>query len=302
MFEFIKADIKKFAIYHTLYTASNIFDRYDWNERIDDAIDCISNTSVYFVHDKSEIVGGFTLKENCVNYPFIVPPFKDRKMFWGVTLDYAIKTSGCGDIFLNEIPETDATVLEQSFFATRKWSKQKMIRPTALCTPALTTDFYFSELMDANIKEIIRVIYDADANGHASTVWQPDINDIETTVQRRVELFTQTHSLHMSNVVRNKISNEIVGVCIVGVYPDAQAYSTKNFATIHQISVKPEYQRKGIAKAMLLKSISDANKISPAITLGVLEDNPAKELYNKIGFKAGALYSGLHYNIMAVKQ
>jgi ribosomal protein S18 acetylase RimI-like enzyme len=101
----------------------------------------------------------------------------------------------------------------------------------------------------------------------------------------------------MSNTVKSKDSNKIIGVCIAGIYPDSETYSTRNFATIHQVSVKPDYQRKGIAKAMMLKSISDASEVSPAMTLGVLTDSPAKKLYMEIGFRAGAIYYELHYQV-----
>jgi ribosomal protein S18 acetylase RimI-like enzyme len=87
-------------------------------------------------------------------------------------------------------------------------------------------------------------------------------------------------------------------VCIAGIYPDSQAYSTSKFATIQQISVKPEYRRKGIAKAMMLRSINDASNISPAMTLGVLKNNPAEKLYNEVGFRTGDSYSELHYRAL----
>lgn len=295
MFKFIKADIKKFAIFHTIYTASNIFDRFDWNDRVDDAVDCITNTDVYFVHDNQKRIGGFVLKENHLNYPFIVAPFYDRNLFWGKVLEYTVQTSENKEVFLNEIAEADVEVLVKSYGAVIQESKKRMIRPTEQCTYLLNDDFYFDSLTEADKKEIINVIYEAHAHNHASTILKPDITEIETAVERRFVSFSQTNTLYMGNIVKSKATNKIVGVCIAGIYPSSSIYSTSNFATIHQVSVRPLYQRKGIAKAMILKSINDAKSASPAMTLGVSQDNPAKYLYSEVGFRAGDSYSELHY-------
>ena len=297
MLEFEKADKNKFAVFHTIYTASNIFDRFDWNERIDDAVDCTADKNAYFIYDDKKIIGGFTLKENCLNYPFIVAPFDNATVFWGAILEYAVKTSGNKTIFLNEIPEDDVKVLIQSHGAILKSSKQRMIKPAEQCAPVLNDGFYFDELMKTDKEEITKVIYEAHYNGYTSMVWKPDMAEIETAVERRFDSFGQTNTLYMSNTVKNKENRKIVGVCIAGIYPDLENYSTRNFATIHQVSVKPEYRRKGIAKAMMLKSISDASNISPTITLGVLIGNPAEKLYKEIGFKAGPSYSELQYTV-----
>ena len=297
MFDFVKAEINKFAVFHTIYTASNIFDRFDWNERVDDAIDCVSTTNAYFVCSNTKIVGGFTLKENRLNYPFIVTPFNDRNIFWSAVLEYVMKRCGCKEIFLNEIPEDDQKVLIQSYDAKLICSKQRMIRPTEQCTPVLADGFYFDSLKTIEKDEIVNVIYDSHAAGHTSTVWKPDVEEIKTAVERRFESFSKTNTLYMGNTIKVNVNHSIAGVCIAGIYPDSENYSTCNFATIHQVSVKPEFRRTGIAKAMILKSISDAFTVSPVMTLGVLIGNPAEKLYTEIGFKPGPSYSELQYTV-----
>ena len=201
MFDFIKADVNRFAIFHTIYTASNIFDRFDWSERIDDAIDCISNKDVYFVYDNGKMIGGFTLKKNRLNYPFIVTPFDDRKLFWGAVLEYAVKTSENNEILLIEIPEEDTNILLQFYGAILKWTKRKMIRPTGQCIFALNNEFYFDNLIETDKKEIIRVIYEAHAAGDTSITWEPNIEEIKIAVERRFESFGQTGTLYMSNSI-----------------------------------------------------------------------------------------------------
>ena len=291
MKEFITINQKRFATFHTTYTDSNIFLRYDWDERIEDAIYCTSDKHCYFIYENKKLAGGFTLKENNVSYPFMVQPFDNRKTFWDAVLAYTAKTCGTNEIFLNEIPETDMQTLIHSHNATLKWSKRKMIRPTESCVPVLKDGFFFDELNEKDAPEIVRAVFDSHSTGYTSTVWQTDITEIEEAVTRRFNLFGQTNTLYMSNVVKDKINQKIVGVCIAGIYPD----SPHNFSTIHQVSVRPEYQRMGLAEAMMFKSINEAHTISPAITLGVLIGNPAEKLYKKIGFASGPSYSELVY-------
>ena len=291
MVDFICADKKKFAAFHTIYTDSNIFARYDWNERVEDAIDCTLDKNCLFIHEDKRMIGGFTLKDNNVSYPFMVPPYSNRKEFWGIVLSYAAQVSGQKEIILHEIPEVDTQVLTRSYNATLRWSKRKMLRPTEAFSPILGNGFSFGDLTEKDISEITQVIFDAHSAGHTSTVWEPNMTEIKNAVVRRFSLFGETNTLHMSNVVVDEANQKIAGVCIAGIYPD----SPYNFATIHQVSVRPEYRRKGLAKAMMLKSINDAHAVSPVMTLGVLVGNPAEILYKEIGIASGPSYSELSF-------
>ena len=297
MFEFVKAEKNKFASFHTIYTASNIFYRFDWNERTDSVIDCTSDQNNYFIYDDKKIIGGFSIVGNRINFPFIVTPFADRSAFWGATLKYAAETSNDKNILLIEIPDADSEILKKWYGATLEFSQKRMVRPTEQCIPVLNESFYFDSLLKTDKEEIIQLVYEAHAAGFTSTVWKSDIAEIKKDIEKRFNSFEQTNTLHISNTVKNKENHEIAGVCVAGIYPNAKNYSTSNFSTIHQVSVKPEYQRKGIAKAMILKAINEATAISPVITLGVLAGNPAEELYNKIGFIARANYSTLHCTV-----
>ncbi|MCL2285321.1 MAG: GNAT family N-acetyltransferase [Firmicutes bacterium] len=288
MFDYVKADKQKFAVFHTAYTASHIFYRCGWDERVKDAIDCAEDKDAYFVFDDNTLIGGFMLEEDCVSYPFIVAPFDNREMFWGDVLKYAVKTSGKKEIFFDEILEADKTVLIQSYEAKIIWSVKRMIKPTEQCVPVLSDDFYFDSFIRTEIDEITDVIYKA----FTSTVAELNVVEIKADVERRLNLLEQTNTLYMSNTVKSKGNNEIVGVCIAGMYPDSENYCIRRFATINELAIKPEYQRRGIGKAMTLKSINDASSISPLMTLGVsIGNHPAELLYENIGFIAGPSYS-----------
>ena len=288
MIEYVRVDSNKFAIYHAIYADSNIFASFDWNEKVSYSK---PNGDEYFVYRDKTIIGGFAQKDNMLSHPFVVPPFCDRNEYWQCVLQHALETSRTNEINLTEIPEVDTQALTQSFGAVSKWSKHIMLRPTEQFDSMLRENFYFSCLVEKDIPEIVEVIFQAHSTGYTSTKWEPDTAKIKEAVERRFCLFGESNTLFMGNMVKCKTNEEIAGVCIAGVYPD----SPNNFATIHQLSVKSEYRRKGIAKAMIQKSINDANSISPVITLGVLLGNPAEILYRETGFVPGPSYSELAY-------
>ena len=59
----------------------------------------------------------------------------------------------------------------------------------------------------------------------------------------------------------------------------------ENFIELIQIQLEPEYQGKGIGKAIIDELIHDAKKKQKSVKLSVLKKNPAKRLYLKLGFK-----------------
>jgi ribosomal protein S18 acetylase RimI-like enzyme len=51
-----------------------------------------------------------------------------------------------------------------------------------------------------------------------------------------------------------------------------------------QIQLAPTCQRKGIGERLILSVIADAKAASAALRLSVLRDNPARRLYERLGF------------------
>jgi ribosomal protein S18 acetylase RimI-like enzyme len=53
---------------------------------------------------------------------------------------------------------------------------------------------------------------------------------------------------------------------------------------VRAIEIAPEYQGKGIGTAILRKKITDASKRKKPVSLHVLKVNPARRLYDRLGF------------------
>lgn len=289
-FTIVHTEAIRYAKYYSVYADSNIFVSDDWNERVKR----LSSTDYgYLVLHSNRIIGGFMLNNNELSYPFMVPPFSDRHFYWQCVLDYALKTCNENEIKLEYILPNDEQVLINHFGATLKQAQRMMMCPTEKMYANLDNRFYFVTPSEDDKPEIIQAVYDAHSTGYTSTVRGTNKLEIEEAINRRFILFSQTNTLYMSTLARCKEDNTLAGVCIAGIYPD----SPNNFSTIHQVSVRPQFRRQGIAEAMMLNSISIANDVSPVTTLGVMIGNPAESLYKKIGFTAGPRYSELKYAV-----
>jgi ribosomal protein S18 acetylase RimI-like enzyme len=54
---------------------------------------------------------------------------------------------------------------------------------------------------------------------------------------------------------------------------------------VHQIQVIPSHQGRGIGKTVLTAVLNEAERIGVPVTLSVLHGNPARRLYDQLGFQ-----------------
>jgi ribosomal protein S18 acetylase RimI-like enzyme len=54
---------------------------------------------------------------------------------------------------------------------------------------------------------------------------------------------------------------------------------------LHQIQILPVHQKKGLGEQILRQITGEAKKSGASIQLGVLKNNPAKRLYERVGFR-----------------
>lgn len=288
IFELQKLNDHDFSIYHVIYNQENIFLSYDWNESLENSI---PNDGGYLLTKNGTAIGGISFNGKRLTAPYLIPPFCDKTEFWREVL----KLLSCHEsrfVFEN-IPASHLQVLKQ-LGAVITYGQRRMIRPTSKYNIQLNNPFYFDIPLEDDKGEIIRAVYEAHLHGYTNTVNKTtDFNEISNAINRRFISFSKTNTLNWGTIVKRQFSNQIIAVCLAGMYPD----SHNNFSTIHQVSVIPEYRRQGLAKAMMLNSINKASEISPAITLGVMVGNPAELLYKELGFFPGCEY----YNLILAK-
>lgn len=74
------------------------------------------------------------------------------------------------------------------------------------------------------------------------------------------------------------INNEMAGIYAVHTTEDGDLF-------INEISLLKEYQNKGIGRKILEEQIRVSHEKGIRIILQVFKDNPAKKLYERLGFK-----------------
>lgn len=62
-----------------------------------------------------------------------------------------------------------------------------------------------------------------------------------------------------------------------------------------QIQLLPAYQRKGIGETLLRQTLAEASKAKVAVLLSVLKVNPAKRLYERVGFREIGEKDGIRF-------
>lgn len=277
-----------YAAYHAIYKAPDI-NCHDWQEEMEILQ---AEDTCFFVFEGKSLLGGFVLNGTKISLPFVVAPFSDKKAFWEAVLSWAREQYPDNYVDVYHIPQEDADILLR-MGARKKWAQQRMCRPTDNFKPELGSAFLYEAPQKKDCSDIVQAVYQAHKQGYTATVYgPPDLSEIHRMISYRLEAFEKTNTLHFSIVARDIRTNEIAGVCMAGIYPD----SRNHFSTIHQVSVRPEYQNRGLARSMMQYSISAAHSTSPVITLQVLIGNPAVHLYEKLGFVAGPSFTDMVYN------
>ena len=282
-----RIDDRSFEIYHAVYTADNLFLHYDWNQMLENYA---PHGNGYLLLKDDIPIGGAVICAGKITSPYLIPPLDDPAEFMKQLLQ--LVSNDCSRIELAYIPEVFETALRESG-ACKTRSKCQMIRPTGVCQFELPDVFYFDTVKLSEKKEMVEVIFQAHQSGYTASVEGPlDPGCVEEVLQQRLDIFSSNHTLDMGVVVKEWRTNQIVGVCIAGKYPDVP----NDFSTIHQLAVHPSFQRRGIATAMIRQVLDTAHKCSPVILLGVLHGNPAETLYHKLGFRRGPVYSDYQFD------
>lgn len=287
-YTFSPADDTLFPAYYAVYAEADITSA-GYVERTESPV--FPGHGV-FVHAHGQIVGGFSLCGNTLCDVFLVAPFEDRQSFWPPVLQYALRQSKATNLVLRHIPIPDADILH-TLGATTHYAQRRMCRPTAPVDCAAPEGFRFDAFTAADIADIAQVVAAAHAHGFTSTLFgTPVIAEVKQAIRNRYDAFAQTGTLALSTLSRQTGTEALTGVCIAGIYPDADA----RFSTLHQLSVLPEHQGHGLATALMRHTIGKAHAAaSPVITLGVYLGNPAEGLYRKEGFLPGPAYARLAY-------
>lgn len=93
--------------------------------------------------------------------------------------------------------------------------------------------------------------------------------------KERLKQDLQEHLAHKRIIV---IDNKVAGVYVVHTTENGDLF-------INEISILKEYQNKGIGRKILEEQLKENRQKGIRTILQVFKDNPAKSLYEKLGFK-----------------
>lgn len=268
-----------FAVYRAIYAPPGRI-CFDWGEARGGLA---PDDACYWVYAGDEAVGGFALREKQVSNAFFIPGTEEREAFWkAVTgwlrLSAAVRTP---DYFHLTRADADALL---PLGARVKWSQQRMHRPTCAMEAAPPEGFAFEPPRKDRLPQIAQAVWEAHHHGYTTQVFgESTVAETEAALAYRFDIFAENDTLGFGVIARDSATGMVAGACIAGIYPD----STNRFSTIHQVAVRPAFQRRGLAGAMIRAAIGAAHPTSPVIGLQVVLGNPAERLYRALGFVPG---------------
>ncbi|OIA98757.1 hypothetical protein AK95_16495 [Paenibacillus sp. LC231] len=135
-----------------------------------------------------------------------------------------------------------------------------------------------------NKSKIVEVFREAYANG-------PDEREAQVYAEDAERYFdvVDPKLLAASSVVHDRITGEIVGVCMISLW--------EGLPLVYSIAVLPQHRGMGLATAMLDRALTVLESDYPVLRLFVTTGNQAEQLHRKRGFLSGGEYHHLTYII-----
>ncbi len=284
-YKFERAGKDLFAAYQVIHSQADVEMWYNWEAQLDDTRwtdDC------YFLYADGEKIGGAIVTSGLtVLYPFLVQPFCDRELFWKHTLRFAAEVEEGEEILLRGVLAHDIDLLQR--FGARIWEqRQMMCRPTEKLAYELDDEFEISVVRECDIDELGEAYRESYIGGICYELGGvQSVDKCRANMREEFERYTDSNSLELFVVAKEKASGKIVGSCVAGLNPKMP----NGFAGISDFFVLPQYRRMGIAQGLLRHSITAAHVHTPVIKLHVFVGNTAERLYRKNGFVSGAKFT-----------
>lgn len=274
-FSLVAADPKVFVTYYTIYKNSNPFHRFSWEQHhyaITDASPC------YWIYHGTRRIGGVLIRPNLLSGVFLEPPFTDLNTVLGALTAKAIEWSDATQqIMAYGVAPWQVDEYYRHGFRLIE-ARRNMIRPTEVLPYDFSTDF---EVLPATIEHeiaTVELLQTAFRGGAGRPItFAEHVDTARTfyhTLIKKSDVLPQASSL-----VFHRDSGEFAALCHV--------IEWESWPMIDDIAVRPCYQGRGLATALLKKAITTVAPYYPAIRLFVTVGNPAQSVYYNLGFLPG---------------
>ncbi|WNQ14093.1 GNAT family N-acetyltransferase [Paenibacillus aurantius] len=283
--ELVQAEHLEFTTYFSVYR-ENIRLRKDWNLPLTSVP---RNGVCYWIMRQGQRIGRVLAEANKLGPLFVIPPNKLEDSWLQELVAYVISISDF------TVPIEAAGILSSQLEGFRRngfapiLTRHGMIRPTAPFPAAFPHDWTAGQPDRADIDELASVLHTAFRQGTAD----PSMTETEEGLKRDLADFFLLSEKDLplrqaSTVVWDNHTSSIAGVCLIG--------RNEGWPFISYLAVLPAYRGKGLATAMIQQALSRLYEQEPLLLLFVTEGNPAKNLYEKLGFWSAPSVTLMSYN------
>lgn len=273
-----KADWKDFSVYFAVY---EIFDANIWfRQSFDIYCSILKDCDVCFWIKKSGCrIGGVLLEPNYMNCLFLEPPYNEYNIIIAklktLLLIWSDKSKS---IYVGAVKPDKVKYYQRLGFKMGE-SRRCMIRPTEVFDTIWDGEYEIVPVTRENKREISKLFVEAFSTigeSQGKTNFEKQNESIEFYFDNNPENSLVNKA---STLIYEKKTNELVGACLISIWEE--------WPNVYDIAVKPSFQKKGLAKNMLKRSLTILKKQYPTLRLFVTLGNDAEMVYHKMGFLAG---------------
>ncbi|MDP3487491.1 MAG: GNAT family N-acetyltransferase, partial [Bacillota bacterium] len=233
----------------------------------------------YWIYEGGKRIGGVLMRPNLLTGLFVEPPFTDINRVLGSLVTTVKEWSDPA------LPIRAYGIVQWQYEAFTRHGfriiegRRNMIRPTEILPYEFAEEFEIMaarEEYEVQTAELLHAAFDGGA-GIPMTLAQhvETARDFYGTFIKKSEVMARASSL-----VFNRATGELVALCHVREW--------EGWPMIDDIVVRPQYQGRGLATALLRKAISEVAPHYPAIRLFVTVGNSAQSVYYNLGFIPGS--------------
>lgn len=268
-FSLAKADSLEWAKWWAAYRNTN----EDFSQGFVEQYDELTSVPFcYWILNYEQRVGGLITLNNRVGDVFFIPPFEGYAEALRAVLPDEVNASG--NILEAHVPAFENlgfTVSEARHWMIRSTQAYDVQLPYTLAYPESAHIVALAELFNAAFAGGVGSYGRRDVDAHRNSI---------TNFFEQIEdkpLFQSASTILFDG-------DAMIASCLMQPY--------KSFATVRFVVTHPDYQGQGIGRKLMEYGINHINDEYDYVTLAVTIDNPAAQLYRKMGFaSAPTIYS-----------
>ena len=155
-------------------------------------------------------------------------------------------------------------------------------RPESLACPLLPEGYHITPFSETDIEEVTRTVFKS-VDGSADQELFPYVyGSFDSTLRFHQRVSAGDFGIHKPTYSWIlKFGDDCIGACFMTTSED-------HIGHVMHLAITPEFRRSGLGKSLLLHALKNLFKIEPdlkEIDLAVTLSNPARYLYESIGFK-----------------